>query len=333
MTTALVSKQFIATYGEQMKARAAEAGAPVAFMTLPEAPGARLAQADCDRIGCSFLDRDISFNDERYCAFEHVLIASTSVKWTHITSSGVNPAPWVDALAARGGVITSSTGSNAEPVAQTGITGLLMLARGFPNYIKGQHEREWRPLRGAQLPDDLRGQTLILIGVGAVGRTLAGYARAFGLKVIGIRRSPAGPNDPVDEMHHPSKLAEVLPQAHWIVIACPLTRETRNLLDAAAFRRMRKGVRIINIGRGEVLDEQALVAGLQSGQVGGAALDAHTTEPLPRDSPLWSLPNVIVTPHNASACSGNERRCAEMFINNFVHRSRGEPMFNVQALA
>jgi phosphoglycerate dehydrogenase-like enzyme len=208
-----------------------------------------------------------------------------------------------------------------------------MLARGFPTYIQGQHRREWRPLRGAALPDDLSGQTLLLIGVGAVGTVFAGYARAFGLKVIGVRRSPSKEGDPVDELHPPSQLPELLPRADWIVIACPLTKETRNLLDADAFKRMKKGARLINIGRGEVIDEEALIESIRSGHLAGAALDAHRQEPLPADSPLWDLPNVIISPHNASASTGNEKRCAEMFVANFGHWVRGEPMFNVQHVA
>jgi phosphoglycerate dehydrogenase-like enzyme len=233
----------------------------------------------------------------------------------------------------RRATVTSSTGSNAEPVAQTGFTGLLMLARGFPDYIQGQRKHEWRPMRGATLPDDLRGQTVLLIGVGAIGKTFAGYARAFGLKIIGVRRSPRAADDPVDELHHPSKLPELLPRADWIVIACPLTKETRNLVNADAFKHMRKGARLINIARGEVVDEEALIEALRSGRLAGAALDAHTQEPLPADSPLWDLPNVIVSPHNASASNGNEKRCAEIFIANMGHWVRGEPMLNVQKLA
>src|SRR5258707_405368 len=119
-----------------------------------------------------------------------------------------------------------------------------MLARGFPGYIESQHKREWRPLRGASLPHDLRGQTVVLIGVGAIGKTFAGYARAFGLKIVGVRRSPRAADDPVDELHHPSKLPELLPRADWIVITCLLTKETRNLVNADAFKRMRKGARL-----------------------------------------------------------------------------------------
>ncbi|MES2563180.1 MAG: D-2-hydroxyacid dehydrogenase, partial [Pseudomonadota bacterium] len=306
---------------------------PVSFITPPEASGSRLSQGECDRIDCSFFDRDIRFIDPQiFAAYGDALVASKSCKWLHIASSGVTLFPFITALDNNGAMITSSTGSNAEPVAQTGFTGLLMLARGFPGYIQGQHKHEWRPLRGASLPDDLSGQTLLLIGVGAIGKTFAGYARAFGLKVIGVRRSARTPDDPVDELHPPSKLPELLPRADWIVITCPLTKETRNLLDAKAFKLARKGAYLINIARGEVVVEEAMIQALRSGHLAGAALDAHIQEPLPADSPLWDLPNVIISPHNAAASTGNEKRCAEMFIENFGHWARGEPVFNVQKL-
>ena len=330
MTTAFVSKQFIAGFGAALQSVAKSAGKAVEFMTPPADKGARLSQADCDRIDCAFLDRDIRFDEQLYPAYNEAVLASTSLKWVHFTSSGVGQQPTAPPLDAKGITLTSSTGSNAEPVAQTGFAGLLMLARGFPGFIQGQHQREWRPQRGATLPHDLRGQTLLLIGVGAIGRIFAGYARAFGLKVIGVRRSPVTPQDPVDEMHPPSRLPELLPRADWVIIACPLTKETRNLIDAEAFKRMRKGARLINIGRGEVVDEVAFIEALRSGHLGGAHIDAFRQEPLPADSPLWDLPNMIVSPHNASASTGNEKRCAEMFIANFGHWARGEPMFNVQ---
>jgi phosphoglycerate dehydrogenase-like enzyme len=205
-----------------------------------------------------------------------------------------------------------------------------MLARGFATYMRGQQAHEWRPLRGKALPDDIRGQTVVLIGVGAVGTIFAGYAHAFGLKVIGVRRSPKTPDDAVEEIVHPSKLNEVLPRADWIVIACPLSKETRNLINAERFGHMKKTARLINIARGEIVDEAALIDAIRTGRIAGAALDAHWQEPLPPDSPIWDLPNVIVSPHNASASNGNEGRVSEMFIANFGHWIRGEKMINVQ---
>ncbi len=330
MTTALVSKEFIAQFGAAFKSVGEAAGKPVTFMTLPTEKGARLSPEECARVNCIFLDRDMRFDEQLYGAYTDALLNLPNLKWVHYTSSGIGQQLHVPALNAKGVITTSSTGSNAEPVAQTGITGLLMLARGFGSHIRRQAKHEWNPIRGAALPNDLRGQTLLLIGVGAIGKKVAVYAQAFGLKVIGVRRTPKQADDTADELHPPAKLPELYPRADWIMLCCPLTKETENLLNADAFKRMKKGAKLINIARGEVVDQAALIAALKSGQLGGAALDAHVPEPLPADSPLWDLPNVVISPHNASASTGNEPRCAEMFIANFGHWARGEAMFNVQ---
>jgi len=330
MINVLVSKQFVATFGGELKAIGERAGKPVSFVTLPEGEGEKLSRADRDRVNCIFLDRDIRFEEPLYRKYLDMVLDAPALKWVNYTSSGVGQQAHVSELGAKGIIITSSTGSNAVPVAQTGFAGLLMLARGFGSHVHSQAKREWRPLRGNELPDDLQGQTLVLIGVGAIGTVLAGYAKTFGLRVVGVRRSPMKPGEPVDEMHPPSKLPELLARADWIVVACPLTKETLNLLDENAFRRVKKGAKLINIGRGEVVNQAAMIEALRDGRLGGAALDAHDPEPLPADSPLWTLRNVIVSPHNASASTGNEKRCAEMFLANFGHWVRGEPMFNVQ---
>jgi len=333
MPIALVSRHFLGSFGEALKSVAASAGKSVEFITPPEEKGARLSQADCDRIDCAFLDRATRGNEQCYAAFEAAVVASQRIRWLHVNSSGVNPAPHVSAVVEKKGTITSSTGANAEPVSQTAFTGLLMLARGFTAHVRNQARREWRPLAGAAIPDDLRGQTVVTIGLGAVGASFARYARAFGLKVVAVRRSPRKPDDPVDEMYPPSRLAEVLPRADWLMLTCPLTPETRNLIDAAAIGRMKKGARLINVSRGEVIDEAAVIEALKSGQLGGAYIDPFTVEPLPKDSPFWDLPNVIITPHNAAASNGNERRVAEIFVANFGRWVRGEPLANLQSVS
>jgi D-2-hydroxyacid dehydrogenase (NADP+) len=333
MPLAFVSKSFITTFGDALTKAVEGSGKSVEFITASEKPGSRFSVAERDRIDCAFLDREMRFSEQMMAAFSDAMIASNSIKWLHLASSGLYPSEWLDALDRKGALVTSSTGANAEPVAQTGFTGLLMLARRFPHYIEAQRRHEWTPLRGAGLPPDLRGQTLVLIGVGAVGSVFAGYAKAFGLHVIGVRRTPKQPGDPVDEMHPPSRLPELLPRANFVVISCPLTQETRNLLNAEAFGRMRKGACLINIARGEIVDTEALIDNLRSGHLGGAHIDAHAEEPLPADSPLWDMPKVIVTPHNAAASAGLEKRSAEMFIANFGHWVRGEPMFNIQQVS
>lgn len=330
MPTALVSKEFIARFGKALHAAAQTAGKTVDFMTLPAAKGARLSPEERNKVDCLFLDRDMRFDEQLHDAYADALLQMKNLKWVHYTSSGIGQQLHVKELNAKGVITTSSTGANAEPVAQTGITGLLMLARGFGSHIHHQAKRKWKPIRGIALPDDLRGQTLLLIGVGAIGKKVAAYAQAFGLNVIGVRRTPRAPDDTVNELHPPDELPELYPRADWIMLCCPLTNETENLLNADAFNRMKKGVKLINIARGEIVDDEAMLEALKSGQLGGAALDAHRQEPLPVDSPLWDMPNVIISPHNASASTGNEPRSAEMFVANFGHWVRGEALFNVQ---
>ena len=330
MAVALVSRSFSERFGAGLKAAAAAAGQPLELLVLPQPAGTPLPAHDRERVDCTFMDHSIWLDAPTYGAYAEAIVGAPGLRWIHLWASGVGHIPFVPGLDARGVVVTSSTGANAEPVAQTGFTGLLMLARGFPAYIEGQRQREWRPLRGAALPADLRGQTAVIVGVGAIGSAFAGYARAFGLKVIGIRRSPLRPGDPVDEMHTPEALHDVLPRADWLVLACPLTKDTRDLIDASAFARMRPGARLINIARGALVVEDELVAALRSGRLAGAALDAHRVEPLPAGSPLWDLPNVIITPKNATASSGNEARYAGMFVANFKRWVQGEPLVNVQ---
>lgn len=332
MLNALVPQAFASKRSEELRAVARHAGRTVNLITLPETPGARLSQCQCDSIDCTFIDHGIRLDEQAYSAYTDAVLASTTLKWMHLWASGVGHVPFVPELDRRGVIITSSTGANAEPVAQTGFAGLLMLARGYPQYIQGQHHHDWRPLRGDKMPDDLRGQTLVIVGLGAIGKHFARYARPFGLKIIGMRRSARLPDDPVDEFHPPARLREVLPRANWLVLACPLTQETRYLVNAEMLGLMPRGAKLINISRGDIVVEEDLINALRSGQLGGASLDAHRQEPLPPDSPLWDLPNVIITPKNATASTGNEKRYADMFIANFGHWIRGEPMFNVQHL-
>ena len=155
----------------------------------------------------------------------------------------------------------------------------------------------------------------------------------LGLKVIGIRRGPQRTDDPVDELHPPEKLAELLPRADWLIITCPLTAETRGLISAGMLARLPQGARILNIARGEIIDETALIAALREGRIGGAYLDVFAQEPLPAESPLWNLPNVIVSPHNSGVAAGNDERVYRMFIANLERWQRGAALVNEVAPA
>ena len=179
----------------------------------------------------------------------------------------------------------------------------------------------------ADFPRDLRGQTMLIYGLGAIGVEIARLARLLGLKIIGVRRSPARVEH-VDEMHTPDKLGELLPRCDWLTIACPLTAETRGMFNAALLARLPRGARVINISRGEIVDEPALIAALQGGHLADAYLDVFVQEPLPPSSPLWDLPNVIVTPHNSVASAGSDGRVNALFLDNLKRWTDNRPLIN-----
>jgi phosphoglycerate dehydrogenase-like enzyme len=167
-----------------------------------------------------------------------------------------------------------------------------------------------------------------VLGLGHIGKEIGRLARVLGLKVIGIRRSPREPDDPVDELYTPENLHKVLPRADWLVVACPLTPETKGLVDCGVLAALPVGARLINIARGEIVDESALIQALTSQRLAGAYLDVFQKEPLPAESPLWDLPNVYVTPHNASAAAGNDDRVYSIFLENLSRWRRTQPLLN-----
>ena len=323
----LLSKSFVAAHGAKLNEIAQRLELVPDIVHLPDDPEARLAPADIERIEVAMSTRDIRFSP-LYKSFGDTLTAAPNLKWAHFHSTAIEQHPFVSPLLARGVKLTTSAGSNGEPVAQTAIASLLMLARGFPHWLDAQHRRSWEPVRGAKQPPDLRGQTILVVGMGNIGTPIAAFARALGMHVIGIRRSAKAPGDPVDEMHQLAALPQLLPRCDWVVLACPLTAHTRRIINAQTLASLKRGAGLINVARGGVCDEQAVISALQSGQIGCAHLDVFETEPLPADSPLWDMPNLILTPHNASASSGNDRRSAEMFMLNLEKWARGEPLLN-----
>jgi len=323
----LLSKGVVAECGADIAAAVKAAGAEPDVVHLPDDPEQRLNATDLARIHAAFFTRDLRFT--RYVhAFDHAMTATPNLRWVHYISSGMNPTAWLDDLVRRGVRMSTSTGSNAEPVAQIALTALLLMGRRMHVWIRGQQAKRWLPHRAEDLPPDLAGQTVIVVGLGAVGTRFAHYARMLGLKVIGVRRSPLKPGDPVDRLITPAELMSVLPQADFLVMTCPLTAATRGLIDAKALASMKPAASFINVARGEVVDEAALIDALQHKRLAGAYLDVYAQEPLPVDSPLWDLPNVVMSPHNASSARGNDGRGARIFIENIGHLLRDQPLLN-----
>lgn len=329
MTGILLSRGFVAQYGDQLQAAAKAAGVTPQIFHLPDDAAQRLPAETLAKIEAAYLTRDIRFSDH-YHSFGDAMKAAPNLKWVHFTSTGIDQHPFLPALHERKVRLTTSAGTNGEPVGQTAACGLLMLARGFPRWIAAQRERKWDPARGKDVPRDLRGQTVIVVGLGTIGATVARMCQALEMKVIGLRRSPKRDGDPVDEMHTLDKLPALLPTADWLVLACPYTKETHQLVNAKTLALMPKHLHLINVARGAVCDEKALISALQSKQIAGAYLDVFEKEPLPADSPLWDIPNVIVSPHNASASAGNDDRAAAVFTGNLKLYATGQKMTNEQ---
>jgi phosphoglycerate dehydrogenase-like enzyme len=325
MPALLVSHALHQIYGATLASRAAAQRFPLEIMVLPADSAARLPESECARVDAAFFSPDVHPDHSRQ--FFSTVRKAPKLQWLQVFNAGVDHPIFAEMLA-RGVRLTTAAGSTAEPIAQTAIAGLLMLARNVPRWLAGQRERRWDPMRVPEFPRDLRGQTVLVLGLGAIGREFSRLARVLGLQVIGIRRNVAAPGAPVDAVYPPDQLHAQLPRADWLVIACPLTAETRGLIDAAALARLPAGARVINVARGEIVDEPALIAALASQRLAGAYLDVFPTEPLAPDSPLWSMSNVLITPHNSSTAAGNDARVYEIFLRNLERWLNGQSLEN-----
>lgn len=229
-------------------------------------------------------------------------------------------------------VFTTASGVHAQPLAEFCIMAMLMWSRNCWQMQRDQEARRWERF-GAT---DLRGRTLGIVGVGNVGREVARMARALGMRVIGNKRTVAGV-DPtaldLDALYRPNELPELLRQSEYLVLIAPHTDETENLIGARELALLPQGAVLINIGRGSIVDEPALIAALESGHLGGAALDVFASEPLPADSPLWSMPNVLVSPHSASTSDRENARLTDLFCDNLQRWLAGAPLRNVLDVA
>jgi D-2-hydroxyacid dehydrogenase (NADP+) len=325
MTALLLSHRCHADHGAEVAAVAARAGHKLDLIVLPPERDGRLGEADCARVEAAFFSGDVYPDYSRQ--FFSAARKASNLKWLHVFNAGVDH-PIYSEMLARGVRLTTSSGSTAAAVAQTAIAGLLILARNFPHWIAAQRHRAWQPMEGRAVPPDLEGQTVLILGLGHIGKAFARIAQALELQVIGVRHSARQADDPVDELHAPHKLSELLPRAQWLVIACPLTAETRGLVEGDKLSRLPRGARVINIARGEIVNEPALIAALQSGHLAGAYLDVFEKEPLPSASPLWDMPNVLLSPHNSAAAAGNDRRVYEIFRENLARWMQGVALVN-----
>ena len=253
-----------------------------------------------------------------------VLEESPNLRWVHIHSAGADRDVYVR-LKAKGVQVATSSGANAEVVAQTALAGLLALSRKFPELVHAMHEKKWAPLLGSQLPPDLSGQTALLVGWGPIAQKVAQFLSVLGLRMKVVRQHAqaetlvkTGIDSSEPEMLTFETIDSALPSTDWIILMCPLTETTRGLINARRLNLLPPGAGLVNVSRGEVVVERDLIEALQNGRLGSAYLDVFEHEPLPQTSPLWNLPNVILTPHSAGFSAGNELRVSHMFLDNLA---------------
>ena len=253
--------------------------------------------------------------------FIRAAISAPNLRWLHTFSAGVDHEIF-HRLLDQGVRVSHSSGANAIAVAHHAVARLMALARDLPGRIADQRAHRW----ARRISRDLEGATLGVLGLGPIGLEVARIGQALHMEVIGLRRKARG-DEPCETWGF-ERLPELLAISDYLVLALPLTRETRGLLDGASLARMKPEAALINVGRGGVVDETSLVRALRDGTLRAAALDVFEVEPLPDSSPLWDLPNVIVTPHCGGFTATSHRHAEEVFLENLGRYIRGGALEN-----
>ena len=247
------------------------------------------------------------------------------LKFIQVCGAGYNQFD-LDAIRARGIRLANGSGVNVKAVSDHAMGLILSVSRRLAEARDNQHDRVWRAMMSdhALREDELAGKTLLIYGLGAIGERLARLAKAFEMRVIGFKRDVSRHGGIADEVHGESLFQEWLPEADFVALTCPLTEQTSNLMNAAAFEAMREDAWLVNVARGGCVDSAALLDALDRGAIEGAALDVTEPEPLPEDSPLWGMSNVIITPHTAGETRRYEDNVIDLLVANLDRLWAGE---------
>lgn len=245
-------------------------------------------------------------------------------RWVHIASAGVDTMLF-DGLREADTVLTNSRGVFDTPIAEYVLGLVLAFAKDLPATMTAQHAGRWHH----RDTERIAGSRALVVGTGPIGRAIARLLRAAGLRVSGIGRTARTDDPDFGTVRASDRLVEALPDADYVVLAAPLTAQTAGMVDATALAAMSPRARLINVARGQLVVTDDLVAALRDGGIAGAALDVFDTEPLPADSPLWTMPAVLISPHMAGDFTGWLPALSELFVANFDRWHRGEPLSNV----
>ena len=260
--------------------------------------------------------------------FYEMMRASPHLTWVHVHSAGADR-PIFAELRQRGIKVSTSSGANAQPVAHTALGAVLALGRRFADLWAAQQAQRWAPLVARADVHDLTGQTAMVVGMGRIGAEIARMLQAIGMQVVGVTRSElSGLSAPSPEVCTYADMAVHLHRVHYLILACPLSPLTHQLVNAHVLRGLPHGACVVNVARGEVVDQAALIHALQSGHLGGAFLDVFETEPLDAASALWRLPNVIISPHTAGHFAEHADRVQRLFLDNLDRFLSDTPLEN-----
>ncbi|AHG04121.1 D-2-hydroxyacid dehydrogenase [Halobacterium sp. DL1] len=287
-----------------------------------------LAGVDADVV--SIRDADDEGADPETCdafvTFTHQpRLLDVDPEWIHTTFAGVESFP-VEEYERRGIALTNSTGLHGDSVGDTALGMMLALARRLHDYVANQQDHHWE-FPEWDAPFTLPGERVCVVGLGTIGGTVAARCSALGMEVTGVQRSEESVEG-VDELFHPENLDDAIEDARFVVLCVPLTDETEGLLGESEFETMREDAYLVNVARGEVVDQDALVDALREETIAGAALDVFETEPLPEDSPLWDFDDVVVTPHAAAANQAFYRDIATLVGENLSRLDAGDALKN-----
>ena len=262
--------------------------------------------------------------DFRSAALRDTWAAADALRWVHVAGAGVDRVLFPD-LVASPIVVTNSRGVFDRPMAEYVLALVLAFAKHIPATVRFQQAEEW----AYRETENVAGQRAVIVGTGSIGREIARLLRAVGITVHGVGRTPRAEDPDFGAVSASSELTGVVGDADYVVVVAPLTEQTEGLVDAAVFEAMPSTSRLINVGRGALVDQSALVDALESGQIAGAGLDVFTEEPLPAGDPLWRHPGVIVSAHMSGDSVGWGDRIIDLFATNLTRWLAGEPLHNV----
>jgi phosphoglycerate dehydrogenase-like enzyme len=325
MPKLLLSEFALRTWGERIKA--ANPAGDLAFVTAEAAASG----GDCDA-DLAFMTREVTGKSSsknptpELQRFDAVVRKSPNLKWLQIHPAGAER-PIYRELRARGVKVTTASGATAVTVAHSVLGAVIAINRRFPLLADAQRRHAWEPRLGERSPRDLKGQCAVIVGMGPIGRHIATLLKMLGMSAVGVRRSAEAVPE-CDSTIAYGDLPKVLPTADWLILCCPASPMTRGIANAAVFAAMPDGAHFINVSRGEIAVEKDVIAALQGGKLAGAYLDVFEREPLDTASPLWDMPNVLISPHTASHTQGQNEAIFGIFLDNLARFRAGQKLRN-----